>query len=271
MTSELDKTFAGSIPEIYDRYMVPLLFESYAADLARRMAALSPCAVLETAAGSGVVTRAAVPALAAHARYTATDLNPPMLDLARSRQPADDRLEWRQADALALPFDDDSFDVVLCQFGVMFFPDRIAGYAEARRVLRPGGTLLFNTWDRIEENEFPHEVMLAVAELFPSDPPRFLARTPHGYHDATLIRADLEAAGFRDIAIERVAETSRAPGPREPAFAFTQGTPMRSEIEARDASRLAEATDRAEAGIRARFGDGPVDGRIQALVVTARA
>lgn len=269
--SELDNAFAGSIPEIYDRFMVPLLFEPYARDMARRIAALSPRAVLETAAGSGVVTQAAMGALAPDARYTATDLSPPMLQIARSRVPADERLSWHQADALSLPFEDGRFDVVLCQFGVMFFPDRIAGHVEARRVLRPGGTLLFNTWDRIEANEFPHEVMLAVDELFPSDPPRFIARTPHGYHDTALIRADLEAAGFRDIAIETVAATSRAPGPREPALAFTQGTPMRSEIEARDASRLAEATDRAEAALRARFGDGPVQGRIQAFLVSARA
>jgi ubiquinone/menaquinone biosynthesis C-methylase UbiE len=269
--SEQDKVFAGSIPEIYDRCLVPLIFEPYAADLARRMAAHAPSAVLETATGTGVVTRAAVPRLSAEAHYTATDLNPPMLDRARALQAPDRRLDWRQADALALPFADKSFDAVLCQFGVMFFPDRVRGYAEARRVLRPGGVFLFSTWDRIEVNEFADEVTRAVGLMFPDDPPRFLARTPHGYHDADQIRADLRAAGFARFEIESVAEVSRADGPRAPAFAYTQGTPLRNEIEARDATRLDEATDRAEAAIRGRFGTGAVESRIQAFVVTASA
>ncbi len=269
--SLLDKAFAGSIPETYDRYLVPLIFESHAADLARRVAALAPAAVLETAAGSGVVTRAAAPLLGGDARYTGTDLNQPMLDRARAMQPADRRLDWRQADALSLPFADDSFDVVLCQFGVMFFPDRVRGYAEAHRVLRPGGVFLCNTWDRIDENHFADEVTRAVGGLFPDDPPRFLARTPHGYHDADLVRADLAAAGFAEVSIEIVAGVGRAPDPHEPALAYTQGTPLRSEIVARDPARLDEATDRAETAIRARFGDGPVEGKIQGTVVTAHA
>src|SRR4051812_17398795 len=143
---ETDKVFAGSIPENYDRYMVPLIFQSFADDLARRVAALAPLAVLETAAGSGAVTRALTAKLGPQASYVVTDLNQPMLDYAASRQPADDRVRWRQADALALPFDDESFDVVCCQFGAMFFPDREAGYREAGRVLKPGGHFVFNVW-----------------------------------------------------------------------------------------------------------------------------
>ena len=180
---ETDKVFAGSIPENYDRYMVPLIFEAFAADLVRRAASLSPSAVLETAAGTGVVTRALAPKLAPGARYVATDLNQPMLDYAASRQGLDSPVVWRQADALALPFEDAAFDVVCCQFGAMFFPDRSAAYREARRVLKPGGHLLFNVWDRIEENVFADDVTNALARIFPNDPPRFLARTPHGYHD----------------------------------------------------------------------------------------
>ena len=145
-----DKVFAGSIPENYDALMVPMIFEPYATDLAERVAALSPHAVLETAAGTGVVTRALAPKLAESARYVVTDLNQPMLDYAAKKQPADKPIEWRQADALNLPFADGSFDAVCCQFGVMFFPDRVAGYKQARRMLKPGGSLLFNAWDRIE-------------------------------------------------------------------------------------------------------------------------
>jgi len=219
---ETDRLFAGSIPENYDRYMVPLIFEAYAADLARRVAALAPRAVLETAAGSGVVTRALAPALPNAASYIATDLNQPMVDYAASQQPPDTRLAWRQADALALPFEDATFDLVCCQFGAMFFPDRVAGYREARRVLKPGGHFLFNVWDRIEENVFADEVTNALAEIFPDDPPRFLARTPHGYHDTALIRRELEAAGFSQADIETRAEQSRATSPRIPAVAYAR-------------------------------------------------
>src|SRR5215470_14973077 len=208
--SDSDKVFAGSIPENYDRYLVPLIFQFYADDMARRVAALAPGAVLETAAGSGVVTRALAPGLPRDASYTVTDLNQPMVDYARSRQPPDTRITWRQADALALPFENAAFDLVCCQFGAMFFPDRTAGYREARRVLKPGGHYIFNVWDRIEENVFADDVTKALAEIFPNDPPRFLARTPHGCHDTALIRSDLEAAGFSRVVIETRAEQSRA-------------------------------------------------------------
>ena len=236
---------AGSIPETYDTYLVPLIFESYAADLADRVAVLKPRSVLETAAASGVVTRALAPALTADARYAVTDLNQPMLDRAAKRQPPDARIEWKQADALTLPFRAQSFDAVYCQFDVMFFPDRVLGYAEARRVLRPGGQFLFNVWDQIEHNEFAQVVTEAAAVVFPDDPPRFLARTPHGYHDIALIRDKLAQAGFSHIKITTIAETSRAPSPRHPAIAYCQGTPLRNEIEARNAAMLELVTDRA--------------------------
>jgi SAM-dependent methyltransferase len=193
---ETDKIFAGSIPENYDLYMVPLIFEAFAADLARRAASPSPSAVLETAAGTGVVTRALAPKLAPGASYVATDLNQPMLDYAASRQGPDSRVVWRQADALALPFEDATFDVVCCQFGAMFFPDRSVAYREAKRVLKPGGHLLFNVWDRIEENVFADDVTNALARMFPNDPPRFL-----GAHAARLSRyvADPQGAGGRGV------------------------------------------------------------------------
>ena len=267
--SETDKVFAGSIPENYDRYLVPLIFETFAQDIARRVAALSPSSVLETAAGSGVVTRALTPRLAPDASYVVTDLNQPMLDYAGRRQPADRRIRWRKADAQALPFEGAAFDIVCCQFGVMFFPDRRTGYWEAKRVLKPGGRFMFNVWDRIEENVFANDVTDALAEVFPRDPPRFLARTPHGYHDTALIRSELEKAGFSSVAIETRAEQSRAPSPRHPAVAYCQGTPLRNEIEARDADKLEAATDYAASMIAKRHGSGEVAGKIQAHVIVA--
>ncbi|MBV9992236.1 MAG: methyltransferase domain-containing protein [Alphaproteobacteria bacterium] len=263
-----DAAFAGSIPEIYDAYLVPLIFEGYAQSLARRVAQARPMHVLETAAGSGVVTRALAPLLDADARYTVTDLNQAMLDRATARQPPDARIAWRQADALALPFADASFDAVLCEFGAMFFPDRVAGFREARRVLKPGGVFAFNVWDRIEVNDFARVVVEAAARLFPHDTARFLARTPHGYHDVARIEADLGAAGFKDIDISTIAKVSTAPGARDVAIAYCQGTPMRGEIEAQ--GDLDVATDAAAAALAEAFGGGAISGRIQAHEIVAR-
>ena len=264
-----DKLFAGSIPEIYDRYLVPLIFESYASDLAERLVKANPKDVLETAAGTGVLTRAMVTRLPESAHIVATDLNQPMLDHAKVRQSGKGRVEWKQADALALPFKDQSFDAVACQFGVMFFPDRIKGYKEARRILRSGGHFFFSVWDRISENDFADTVTEALAAVFPDDPPRFMARTPHGYHDVEQIRADLSAAGFTKVSIDAVDARSKAASPSDAAVAYCQGTPLRNEIEARDKSRMEEATTRAAEALARRFGNGAVDGRIRALVITA--
>ena len=265
-----DKLFAGSIPEIYDRFLVPLIFEPYARDLAERLAASKPRQVLEIAAGTGVLTRALAARLDAEARLVASDLNQPMLDQAAARQRDDRRITWRQADALALPFAEQSFDAVACQFGVMFFPDKVQGYQEARRVLKPGGGFFFNVWDQIAENDFADIVTDALAALFPQDPPRFMARTPHGYHDLEKLRQELAAAGFTAISCETRGETSRAASAREAAIAYCQGTPLRNEIEARDASRLEAATQAAADALMRRFGAGPIEGRIRAHVITAR-
>ena len=268
---DTDTNFAGSIPDLYDACLVPLLFEPYASDLARRAVRTEPARVLETAAGTGVVARALAPLLNQRAQYVVSDLNQPMLDRAASRQDPDRRIVWRQADALNLPFEDNSFDTVLCQFGAMFFPDRIAGYREARRVLKRGGWFLFNVWDRIEDNEFAQVVTEAVGAIFPSDPPRFLARTPHGYHDVERIDADVRAAGFSEIELVTVQKRSEAQNPGLPAIAYCQGTPLRGEIEARDPARLEEATARAAEAIAEAFGKGAVSGKIQAHVIAARA
>jgi ubiquinone/menaquinone biosynthesis C-methylase UbiE len=265
-----DKVFAGSVPELYEHFLVPLIFESYARDLASRVAALAPRDVLETAAGTGVLTRAMGARLPAAVRIVATDLNQPMLDEAAKRHTGERKIERRQADALMLPFADASFDIVVCQFGAMFFPGKIAGYKQARRVLRPGGHLLLSVWDRISENEFADVVTQALAAIFPGDPPRFLARTPHGYHDAQQIRRELNAAGFSNVTVDAVDEKSIAPSPRDAAVAYCQGTPLRNEIEARDASGLEHATAQATQALARRFGNGPIEGRIRALVIGAK-
>lgn len=263
-----DKLFVGSIPQLYDQYLVPLIFQPYAAILAERVLAAEPQDVLETACGTGVLTQALASELPATASIVATDLNQPMLDYAATKA-YQMPIAWRQADALALPFENGVFDIVVCQFGAMFFPDRIQAYNEARRVLRPGGQFLLNVWDRIAENEFADVVTHALAEFFPNDPPRFLARVPHGYHNRDRIRQELAAAGFAPVAMEAFAETSGAASSRDPAIGYCQGSPLRAEIEALDASRLEEATDSAAEALARRFGRGPIEGRMRAFVIAA--
>jgi SAM-dependent methyltransferase len=264
-----DKVFAGSVPKLYEEVLVPLIFEPYAKDIAQRLALRAPRRVLEIAAGTGAVTRKLAAALPPATSIVATDLNQGMLDVA-SQVGTVRPVQWRQADAMQLPFDDGSFDAVVCQFGAMFFPDKAKAFAQARRVLQPGGVLLFNVWDRIEENEIADEVTKALATVFPNDPPRFMARTPHGYHDPAVIERDVRAGGFAaKVELHTLAARSRAATARTAAIAYCQGTPLRNEIETRDASRLAEATEVACEAITRRFGAGPVDGKIQAHVVTA--
>ena len=265
-----DKVFAAH-PELYDTYLVPLIFESHAMDLARRVAARRPGRVLEIAAGTGVLTRALATALPSSVAIVATDLNQPMLDRASSVGTCRP-VEWRQADAMALPFADGSFDVVACQFGAMFFPDKPRAFAQARRVLVPGGTLLFNVWDRIAENQFAAAVTDALENLFPQDPPRFLARTPHGYFELEVITQDLATAGFTGLPlIETLAARSRAASSRIPAIAYCQGTPLRNEIEARDAAHLPVQRTYVRDVLARRFGTGAVDGKIQAHIVAVDA
>lgn len=269
METAADRRFTGPIPELYERLFVPLLFEGYAADLADRVAALRPRRLLETAAGTGVLTRALRQRLP-DADITASDLNQPMLDRAM-RAGVAGPVHWQQVDAAQLPFDDASFDVVACQFGVMFFPDKVQAFAEAWRVLRPEGVLAFNVWDRLEENEFAHAVSLELTALYPQDPPRFMQRTPHGYFELDRIRQDLAAAGFRQAPeVQTVAARSRAASAAVPAMALCQGTPLRAEIEARAPGGLEEATEACARRLASQFGHGAVDGRIQAHVILQR-
>jgi ubiquinone/menaquinone biosynthesis C-methylase UbiE len=263
-----DAVFAGSIPALYDRHLGPFLFEPYAEHVARRMASLKSGALLETAAGTGIVTQALGRHLPANVRLVATDLNQAMLDFANAK-PGMARAELRQADATSLPFDAGSFDAVVCQFGVMFFPDRVAGYREARRVLRAGGRACFSIWDSLAHNAIPRCVNDAMARHFPADPPRFLARTPHGHHDQATIRRELAQAGFERVAIETATLPSRAASHRDPATGFCQGSPMRAEIEAHSPQGLPAATEAAAAALAAEFGSGPIEASMQALIVVA--
>lgn len=265
--SATDTVFTGSIPRMYDRYMVPLLFAPYAEVLAERVKSFAPQRILETAAGTGVVTEALHKALP-DAEIVATDLNEPMLEEAARRVPAG-TVRFEAADAQDLPFEDARFDLVVCQFGIMFFPDKVRGNSEARRVLRDGGRYMLVTWDRIDRNVATHAAGKAVAALFPDDAGAFYERIPFRYHDQDVIRANLSAAGFQQIEIETVQLRSRASSARDAATGLVQGTPMRSEIEKRDPAMLAVATDAAAKALEQFESADEFDAPMSALFVTA--
>ena len=266
--TDTDPTFSGSIPEAYDQLLVPLIFEPYAADLARRVRALDAASILEIAAGTGVVTRAVAAATSPQSEITATDLSEGMLERAQlsgTSRP----VRWLQADALDLPFDDASFDVVLCQFGVMFFPDKARAYREALRVLRPGGTFIFNVWGSLQDNDFALAVSDGITSIFPDDPPTFLPTVPFSYYDETVILAELNEAGFESPATFEIVEAmSKAETAAAAAFALCQGPPS-AEIESKAPGQLGAAIAAATATLEERFGASDIEGKTTALVITA--
>ena len=226
--ASIDVRFSGSVPANYEQYMVPLLFRPYADVLAERAARFRPNNILETAAGTGVVSAALAHALP-NARIIATDLNQPMLDVAATRV-SSPNVSFRQADALDLPFEDASFDLVACQFGVMFYPDKVQGNSETRRVLRDGGHYLMAVWDRIDRNPLSNLANQSMRRLFPDNPPQFMTRGPFSYYEPEWIERDLHAAGFRDVEIETVQLTSRSPSADDGARGLVYGSPMGVEL-----------------------------------------
>jgi ubiquinone/menaquinone biosynthesis C-methylase UbiE len=227
--ASIDVRFSGSVPANYERYMVPLLFRPYAELLAARAAQFQPRSILETAAGTGVVTAALASALP-DSTIVATDLNQPMLDVAATRV-GSANVSFRQADALDLPFDDSSFDLVACQFGVMFYPDKVKGNSEARRVLKDGGHYLLAIWDKIERNALSDLANETMRRQFPDNPPMFMTRGPFSYYDPEWIERDLRDGGFTSVQIETVELRSRSPSAEEAARGLTYGSPMGVELD----------------------------------------
>jgi len=251
------------MPAVYERCLAAPVFRPFAVDLSRRVATQAPKRVLELAAGTGVLTRELVASTGAE--VTATDLSDAMVEFGAARSPG---AAWRQADALALPFEDAEFDVVACQFGVMFFPDKVAGFAEARRVLTSNGTFVFNTWGPLEAHDFQAAASAAVARALPEGPPDFLAKVPHAYWERDLVATDLATAGFDLVGFEVLELEGEAPSAAELATGYCSGTPLRAAIEAR--GDLDAITSTVANEMQARLGAGAVTGRMTAHVFEAR-
>lgn len=264
MAEGSERVWVEEMAMVYDSALVPAVFQPFAVDLARRVAALSPASVLELAAGTGVLTSELTTARVGS--VVATDLTAAMVHAGRHRAPG---ARWRIADAMDLPFDNASFDVVTCQFGVMFFPDKPGAFREIRRVLSPGGTFLASVWGPLERHAFQSSVVDATDSLFPDDPPRFLQSIVHGYGDPHRIRADLKAGGLEPVSVQEVTLQGGTPSASEIVRGYGLGTPLTAELQAR--GDLQPVLDAITATLERRFGAGPIVGRMTALVIVARS
>ncbi|MBX5201558.1 methyltransferase domain-containing protein [Rhizobium sp. NZLR1] len=261
--------FDEGVAELYQTLLVPILFEPYAAEMAIAADRSKPGSVLELAAGTGALTRALRMTLDPPTEIVATDLNQAMMDIGAPSVTMS-RTHWMHADAQNLPFAPEMFDLVICQFGAMFFPDKVKAYGEAERVLRSKGRFLFSTWDALSANDFARSVDECLASLFPSDPPDFLRRLPYSYFDPGSIKAQMSSAGFEAITCDRLDLTSVAASAHDVAAAFCQGTLLRGEIEWRAPERISEIVDEVAERVEARHGACP-SGGMSALVVAGRA
>jgi len=257
--------FAGSIPEAYDRYLGPILFKPYAEDLAARLKPEEKSSVLEVACGTGILTRILRDRLLASAKLVATDLNEPMIQTAAKKFRQGEAIEWQQADASSLPFDDRSFDAVVCQFGIMFVPDKALSAREVRRVLKSGGVFLFNVWDALAHNALGRIAHETIGSFFEKDPPTFY-QVPFGYHDQGEIKRLLDEAGFRNVRIEVVAKVGGASRAEDAAQGLVRGNPVAIAISERDPSLLPVIVDALTGALKKEFG-AIVRAPMRALVV----
>lgn len=260
--------FTGSIPEHYDQSLGPLIFIDYAADIAARVAAHEPQRVLELAAGTGIVTRQLRDALPESAHLTATDLNEPMLEVASKKFASGEQVEFGPADACDLPFEDGAFDSLVCQFGVMFFPDKDLSYREAHRVLGPGGTYVLSVWDSMAANPFARIAHETVAGFFDSDPPQFY-KVPFHYFDRGAVVASLQGAGFEDVIVTELALEKDVPSAANFAKGLVHGNPVSEEIRERGIASAEDVEEAIKEALIAEFGE-PGKMPLKATVFEAR-
>ncbi|MEO6503362.1 MAG: class I SAM-dependent methyltransferase [Jatrophihabitantaceae bacterium] len=259
---DTDSQWVATMPEVYDTRLGPALFAPFASPVAAAAARLAPRRVLELAAGTGILTAELLRALP-DAAVTATDLNPAMVSWAAGRVPGP---TWLAADAQRLDLPDAAYDLVVCQFGVMFFPDKAAAFTEAARVLEPDATLLFTVWDRVETSQFPAAMVDSLTAVLGDRAPDFVVRVPHGYHDPDRIASDLQAGGLVVDGLERVVLRGRSTA-QELTEGFCLGTPLRFALQERGS--LESLTRSLQEEMVARLGAGPVSSDLAAYLVTA--
>lgn len=267
--AQIDSAFVGSVPENYDRHLGPMIFGPFATDLVARVVPFAPRRVLEIACGTGIVTRKLRDALPKSVEIVASDLNPPMLEIAKRKFEPAERVTTLVADATALPLEDAAFDAVVCQFGVMFFPEKATAFAEFFRVLRPGGRLLFNVWDSLDRNDGARIADAVLRDHYPSDPPTFF-RTPFGFHDRAQIASMLQAAGFEAVASEVVAKSVVSPSALDAATGYVEGGPLAADLAARDAAAVATIREAVAKRFAEQLGDRPMRAQAQAIVFVGR-
>ena len=263
--TDKNAAFVGSIPENYDRYLGPMFFEPFALDISERLSSRPVAAVLEVACGTGIVTRQLRNRLPKSVKFTATDLNEAMIEYAGRKFTQDENMDWQQADAMNLPFSDASFDAVVCQFGLMFVPDRSAAICEAYRVLLPGGIFLFSVWDRIEENPIARTAHEIIATFFESDPPNFY-EIPFGLYSPSEISALLRDAGFQDIQASLLSKPCISRSAADAAKGLIEGSPVSTTIQERGSAKVETIEAAIAEAIANQFGDNPVESTMQALV-----
>jgi ubiquinone/menaquinone biosynthesis C-methylase UbiE len=261
--------FSGSIPAAYDRYLGPLLFQPYAEDLAARLPPKKTSSVLELACGTGILTRVLRSHLPSTVKLIATDLNEPMFRRAAAKFNKSERVQWLEADACDLPFDDRTFDAVVCQFGIMFVPDKALAAREAYRVLKRDGVFLFNVWDAMKHNKLGQLAHRTITSHFKKDPPTFY-QVPFSYHNRTEIRRILKQAGFRDIKTGVIAKLGKANRAEDVARGLVEGNPVAVTITKRDPSLLPIITNALTAAITRRFGERDIRAPMRAIVIQAR-
>lgn len=267
--TDINSAFTGNIPENYDRYLGPMFFHSCAEDLAARIADGPAQRVLEIAAGTGIATRIIRDRLSGEDHITASDLNIDMLAHAEQKFSSDENIVFQVADAMQLPFEDAQFDVVVCQFGIMFCPDKVQAFREARRVLSPGGRLLFSVWDSLAHNPLPHATNKILADFFDGEAPMFM-HTPFGYHDPSQIRDDMAKAGFDDVAFTMLEGECVFAEPQDAALGIVTGSPLRIEIEQRGDTDIDAVVDGVAAGLGAAFGESDCRVPMRWTVISTR-
>jgi ubiquinone/menaquinone biosynthesis C-methylase UbiE len=262
-------SFAGTIPEHYDKYLGPMIFEPYARDLAQRAAKVSGSSVLEIAAGTGVATRFLRDALPAATKVVATDLNEPMLQIAKTKFKSTEKIEFKPADAMSLPFPDQVFDVAICQFGVMFFPDKLASFREVARVLKPQGSYIFSVWDSLNHNPMMKSIHELTTRLYAENPPNFY-QTPFGFYQIDPIKEMLLSTGFQEITFSVLKCSLSSPSAKDAATGLVKGNPISLQILERKTHSIEEVMSHVERELANKFGKAPVRSSMQAIVVQAQ-